>query len=489
MRLAGFPNRPSHVQVRRSIAITLLSSNFNLVVMFAVTLVAARYLGPQDIGVFSIAVVCINLLAVFRDFGTDAYVLQAKRLDRAKVAAVLGATLSFSWVLAAGAYVARHDVATWFDSPGVAEVLEVILCSFLLVPFASLMSCLLQRDLRAADSARATLAGTACFAITCITLAMAGAGPLALAWANLANLLGTVAVLAMVRPANMAWRPSWSGWAEPLRFGAATAWGNLARVAHQGLPDLALGRLQGAHEVGLFSRANGLVGLIQQLLGPTLNAVSLPLLAREHHAQADLGAHLARACAYLTVLCWPALIWVALFPAEIIRVLYGPRWVEASELVALLALAAAMRVGYQLVQPGLVAVGRPHLSSWLLLAGLALRAGLLVARRPTDLHSFVLALVIADLLVVPLQAWLASRWLGFSLRAAALAHGQSLLVALGCGAAGGLLKAWLPADTAAHWVLLASAVAIVGAWLLGLRMVKHPFLYELGLLLAGLRRR
>jgi hypothetical protein len=101
----------------------------------------------------------------------------------------------------------------------------------------------------------------------------------------------------------------------------------------------------------------------------------------------------------------------------------------------------------------------------------------------------VLALVIADLLVVPLQAWLASRWLGFSLRAAALAHGQSLLVALGCGAAGGLLKAWLPADTAAHWVLLASAVAIVGAWLLGLRMVKHPFLYELGLLLAGLRRR
>jgi O-antigen/teichoic acid export membrane protein len=479
---------PPVMQVRRSLYITLLSSNASALVMFALTLVLARLLTPDDIGVFSVTVVFINVVAVFRDFGAGPYLVREKDLTPEKIRSVLGLLLATSWVLAVALVLASGPIAAYYRQPAIADVLHVLTLSFLLVPYASVLSSLLMRDMQAGKTAIVTAASTAVYAATCLLLAWLDFGPLALAWANTANLVTNIIGFYLVRPAGTPLRPAFHGWREPMRFGRGAIAGNLLTVTHAALPDLVLGKVQGTHEVGLYSRANGLVGLFQQVVGPAISYNALPFISQHHHASTPLAPLLARTTSYLTGLAWPAYLVIGVFAEPIVRLLYGPTWVEAVPLVPILCVAAAVRIGYSLSQPALLAIGRPYLMALSVGSNLAARVLMLWWLGSADLWTFALALCIADVVSLPVPAWLMARHLGFPLRASLAAHGHSLAVTLACAGTAWLLSAGLPA----HWPPAATVpVVSLGCgltWLAAVIALRHPLREELERLVQPLGR-
>ncbi len=476
------------MQVRRSLYITFLSSNATAIVMFALTIVLARLLTPAEIGVFSVTVVFINIVAVFRDFGVGPYLVREKDLTPGKIRAALGLLLTTSWVLAAALVLASGPIARYYGQPAIADVLHVLTLSFLLVPYASVLSSLLMRDMQAGRTASVNAFSTLVYAATCLSLAWLDFGALALAWANTANLVANIIGFYLVRPPGTPLRPAFRGWREPMRFGHGAIAGNLLTVTHTALPDLVLGKVQGAHEVGLYSRANGLVGLFQQVVGPAVSYNALPFIAQHHHASTPLAPLLARTTSYLTGLAWPAYLVIGLFAEPIVRLLYGPAWVEAVPLVPILCVAAAARIGYSLSQPALLAIGRPYVAACSVGANLAARVLMLWWLGSTDLWTFALALCIADLASLPVPAWLMARHLGFSVRQSLRAHLPSLGVTLACAAAALALDAGLPP----HWppaVTVATVTLVLGAtWLAAVLGLRHPLREELVRLPLGLAR-
>ncbi len=476
------------MQVRRSLYITFLSSNASALVMFALTIVLARLLTPDDIGVFSVTVVFINVVAVFRDFGAGPYLVREKELTPAKIRSVLGLLLVTSWVLAAGLVAAARPIADYYAQPAIADVLHVLTLSFLLVPYASVLSSLLMRDMQAGKTAMVGAASTGVYAATCLLLAWMDFGPLALAWANTANLATNILGFYLVRPAGTPLRPSFRGWREPMRFGRGAIAGNLLSVTHAALPDLILGKVQGTHEVGLYSRANGLVGLFQQVVGPAVSYNALPFIAQHHHASTPLAPLLARTTSYLTGLAWPSYLVIGVFADPIVRLLYGPAWVEAVPLVPILCVAAAVRIGYSLSQPALLAIGLPYLMALSVGVNLAARVALLWWIGSDDLGSFALALCIADVVSLPVPAWLMARYLGFSLRQSLTAHACSGAVTLACACSALLLRVWLPAGwpPIATVAVMSTVVGLV--WLMAVFSLRHPLRDELQSLLLRLGR-
>lgn len=467
------------MQVRRSLYITLLSSNASALVMFALTLVLARLLTPDDIGVFSVTVVFINIVAVFRDFGAGPYLVREKVLTPDKIRSVLGLLLTTSWVLAAALFAASGPIARYYGQPAITDVLHILTLSFLLVPYASVLSSLLMRDMQAGKSAIVTAASTAVYAATCLLLAWLDFGPLALAWANTANLVTNIVGFYLVRPADTPLRPAFHGWREPMRFGRGAIAGNLLTVTHAALPDLVLGKVQGTHEVGLYSRANGLVGLFQQVVGPAVSYNALPFIAQHHHAGTPLAPLLARTTSYLTGLAWPAYLVIGMFAEPIVRLLYGQTWVQAVPLVPILCVAAAVRIGYSLSQPALLAIGRPYLMALSVGSNLAARIAMLWWLGSNDLWTFALALCIADAVSLPIPAWLMARHLGFSLRQSLAAHAPSLAVTLACAGAAGLLQAWLPAGWPPMAIVALVTLVIGLTWLAAVFGLRHPLREEL----------
>lgn len=469
----------ARMQVRRSLYITFLSSNVSSMVMFGLTLVLARLLTPAEIGVFSVTVVFINIVAVFRDFGVGPYLVREKELTPHKIRSVLGLLLTTSWILAAALWAASDSIAKYYGQSGISDVLHVLTLSFLLVPYASVLSSLLMRDMQAGKAAQVTAFSTLVYAATCLLLAWLDFGALALAWANTANLVAHIIGFYLVRPPGTPLRPAFHGWREPMRFGHGAIAANLLAVTHTALPDLVLGKVHGTHEVGLYSRANGLVGLFQQVIGPAVSYNALPFIAQHHHARTPLGPVLARTTSYLTVLAWPAYLVIGLFAEPIVRLLYGSAWVEAVPLVPILCVAAAARMGYSLSQPALLAIGRPYLTALSVGTNLAARILVLWWLGGGDLWRFALALCIADLLSLPVPAWLMAKHLGFSLRQSLAAQWPSMAVTLVCAATALTLHAWLPKHWPAAMTVMIVATVVGCTWLAAIFGLRHPLRDEL----------
>ena len=461
---------------RRAVALSAVFSALNLVAGFAASLVLARLLTPHDIGVFSIGVVIIGVLGVFRDFGADVYSQQVKDLTPERIGAVLGLTLTSAALLSAVLMLLSPSLEAYFAAEGLTSVMHVLLISFMLIPVTSMMTSLMSRQLSVGIQAKVNLGGALAHATVGVLCASAGLGAVALAWANLANVVTGMAIAVAAGVTLKVW-PRFRGWAEPARFGFGAMIANLSKVVHQGIPDLLLGRMFGPHEVGLYSRGNGLVNLFQQMVMPVLQFTALPLLSRQHHAAKALDAAVVRGSSYLTVLLWPTLAWTSIYASEIIGFLYGPVWLPAAVVVGPLCLAVGVRMGLHLVQTALVAAGLPYVNAGLQVIALILRVVCIVLMRPTDIASFVLALVAAELMVVPFVVFAGKRWLGLGYRAVAGYHLHSGLVCLAC--AGPLFLLHRYGGGGSAWLtLLTSGAVLALTWVGAVFLLKHTIREE-----------
>lgn len=464
---------------RRSVFITFFSTNANAAVQFGITLVLARLLSPSEIGIFSITVMVTNIAAIFRDFGVTPYIKREKELTPDKIRSALGFMVTSSWAIALLIFVGSNYVADFYNEPGIGKVMRVLSLSFVVVPFASFYYALLSRDLEAGKQAVVNGVGTIAYAVSCLSLAWAGFSYLSMAWANLINICSTIVVYVLLRPAHAKLRLGFRHWGEIARFGSGTIAAGVVDRVNAAIPDLVLGKLSGPHDVGLYSRAGGLIGIFSQVAGPTLHYNVLPFLARNHHEGKPLWPLLQRGVSYLTVVAWPVFMVIALFPAEIIGILYGDKWLEAAPIASVLAIASMVIIGTTFTQPGLLAIGRPFFAASNPVASVLFRLVLIFLLPSSDVLHFAMAICLADILAVGMSFWMMSAHLGFTLKMAAKSYWLSARVCLPCAALALAFRFGLPAEWPALLKLVVLGVPMMAMWLWLLFATRHPLASEM----------
>lgn len=465
--------------LRRSVFITFFSTNLFAALQFGVTLVLARLLTPAEVGIFSITVMLTNIAAIFRDFGVSSFIQREKELTPAKIRSALGFLLTSSWLIALGIYLLSDFASAFYNEPGVGRVMRVLALSFVLVPFASFFYALLARNLEAGKQAIVNAVGTLVYAVSCLSLAWLGFSYMALAWASVINIAATIVAYLFLKPSHIPLRPGFAHWREIAHFGSGAILGGVIDRVNTAIPDLMLGKLSGTHDVGLYSRAGGLIGIFNQIAGPTINYNAVPFLAKAHHDGESLAPLLNKATAYLTAVSWPIFICIAVFPAEIIRFLYGPTWVAAAPVAVVLAVTSVMRVGSTLSGAGLMAVGRPYLSAISGTASAVARVGTILLLGAHDLMTFAIAIALADTLTLCVPIWLMSTYMGLTVRMTAKTHWNSLMVCLPCLAIAILLKFGLPEDWPDLAKLVILSMLVIVSWFIAVIWLKHPLRAEL----------
>jgi len=473
--------------LRRSLLITFFSSTGTTALHFALSLVLARLLSPHDIGVFSMTVVFVNIAHMFRDFGVATYVQRERDLTVDKMRSAMGVMYLTSWSIASLLYLAAGALARWFGEPAMEQVMRVLALGFVAIPFASLTQSLLVRELAADKQAWITAAGTLSYCSSALCLAWLGFGAASLAWANLLNILATVLVCLRFRPAGLPWLPSLREWRAVVRFSAGSLATNCANAVNNALPDVLLGKLGSASQVGLFSRANSTVSIFSHVAGATINYGAVAWMSRSHHEGQALAPVLLRAARLLTGIGWPAFAVTALVGHDLVRTLYGEAWLDAVAAMAPLALAAAATLSFHYLPATLTALGRPYLSSQPLLAMIAVRIALAAWLFDGTLASFGWAICLATLATTPLMVWMQGRYVGLKAGAFLRALGPSALVTLACAAGAWLCQALLPAVWPAWLRLLAMAPVLLLLWYGALRVSGHALVEEIHRLGARMR--
>ena len=128
-------------------------------------------------------------------------------------------------------------------------------------------------------------------------------------------------------------------WRRITRFGlqmfAASVVGNIA-----GKLSPPLGRLVGMSELGLYSRASGLNGLLWENFHLIIARIVFVDFSERRRRSMPLRESYLRIVAMITALLWPAFAGMAVLAGPVILNIYGPNWTDAAVLLSLLSLSA-----------------------------------------------------------------------------------------------------------------------------------------------------
>jgi O-antigen/teichoic acid export membrane protein len=477
------------VNLRRSLVINFFSSSGAALLQFLVSVLLARMLSPSEIGVYSMTLVFVNFAHVFRDFGVSTYLKREPDLTPEKIRSATGIVFATSWLIGTSMLVASNAIGRWFAEPEIIPVMQVLAAGFFLIPFGAVTNAMLSREFAAEKQAVVQAVGTISFCITCLTLAKLGFGSMSLAWGNLVNIIACAIALVPFRPKNLPWMPSFHHWRGVAHFGVGSLISSCLGALNNAIPDILLGKLGSAREVGLLSRANSTVTIFSYVAGSTVSYGAVSYLSQAHYRGESLTPIMSRATALLTGIGWPALALTAVLGQDIILALYGPTWLPAVPAIAPLVLAAAVGMMFHYVPIGVMAIGRPYLSAVPTTVTLLARIGFGLLLYDGSLSGFAWALCLATIVTAPINALQQHRNLGVNNGNMLRSLIPSLVVTVGTVVPAMLLAWLLPGSLPSMVRLLIMAVPLAAIWYLCLRLTRHPMLEEVHRLAAPVKAR
>jgi O-antigen/teichoic acid export membrane protein len=433
--------------------------------------------------------VFVNIAHVFRDFGIVSYLQREPDLTPDKIRSATGVVFTTSWLIALVLFLASGWLGTWFKEPGIVPVMRVLALGFLFIPFGTVTGALLARNFEAEKQAIVHAAGTISFCASTLILGKLGFGAMAMAWGNLINIVVCGIAYIPLRPKNLPWLPGFHHWRDVTHFGVGSLVTNCLSTLNGSLPDILLGKLGNARDVGLFSRSNSTVSIFSYVAGSTMNYGAVPYMAQTWHRGESLAPILARSTALLTGVGWTALALTAVLGQDIVQTLYGAKWLSCVPAIVPLALAAGVTLMFNYTPMAMTAIGRPYLSALPILIMVLTRIGCGVLLFNGSLNSFAWALLLATLASAPVTAVQQKRYFGFGIATLLWAMVPSALVAIGTGAAAMLLAMLLPQGLASLVRLLIMALPLAAIWYVLLRATRHELVGEVHRLAAPITAR
>ncbi len=460
--------------VRRSFVIVLIDTYLMMAIQFATSLVIARLLTPDQIGVFSVAIVVVSIAHTFREFGIVSYLIKEEHLTDEKIRAASALSFSISWSLAVIIFVASFPLASFYREPRLLHVLWILACNFLMIPFGSVVFALLRRNLRMVPILLLRVSSTVCSSVASIVLAYQGFGETSLALSLIVNQIVMVALVQFYRPLGMPRWPAFRGVRNMILFSAQSLTSNLVTDGARAAPDIVLGKLQNMAAVGLFSRAMGLVELFAQLIANSVWSVTLPYFAKLKREGGNVGTSLTLAQKYVTGLAWPFYAVLAVCAHPVILTLYGPQWLGSVRAAPLLCVFGAITCTTTLANTAMVAANRMDLATRMVVRLGAVRVAAVLASAAFGLVALAAALVVAAAIEFWLVMSAMRHALDVPMRALADGYMRSALVAGLCVLLPAALFASDNIDNLPLSALLALAACSVAIWIFGLFITRHP---------------
>ena len=336
----------------------------------------ARLLTPADFGVTALAYVALGLAQSIADLGLgSAIVRRAVVTDRHMRSAFTCSVIAGLSIAAVIAAAAPLGAAAMHEST-VTPVLRLLSLGIALRASAVVADALLRRQL---DFRRAFFIDATSYALgfggVAVSLALHGYGVWSLVMGSLVQTLtASIAQLAVVRhPVRPLLARRELG--DLLGFGfPAAASGCVNYMALNG-DYFVVGRLMGAVNLGLYSRAYGLMSLPQTYAAAVMSSVMFPAIAHVQREPARVRSGFLIVTRLTAMIAAPAMVTLAVVAPYLVRCLYGSQWSGTVMPLQILSIAGYFRALYHLGGIVAQAVGRVYGELWRQLAYAALVVG------------------------------------------------------------------------------------------------------------------
>jgi PST family polysaccharide transporter len=403
--------------------------------------VLAGVLSPREFGLAAVAFLAVQVAnsVTYAGFG---YAVQALgedvRRDRTAVtlAWLSGSAGAAAMVLLAG------PLCDLVQAPQAVGLVRLVAVSLPITQAAEVVGALLDRDFRFGTTATAMLVGSLLSLVFGVTLAVAGAGPVALIAQTLVLQTVRLVVLTARRRSSLHLGLHRAEARELWQLGRQLLVTTVFTTAYSNADNATVGYVAGPAPLGAYGFVFNLTNLPFFLVGMALNRVFLPTYARLLRAGQPLAGSYRAAVTAISCLAALPLGFLLLAGPPALEVIFGPKWTAAYGALRVLAFYAWMRTVAGASAPLFTALHRVRvlrrIQQWQLVGLLVLVYPLTWAWSTTGTAVAVTAPTVAGTLVVVRQSLRATAGstaaasAGIALGAAAgVAGGWSALLLLG----------------------------------------------------------
>jgi O-antigen/teichoic acid export membrane protein len=369
-------------------------------------MVLARLLGPKDFGLVGMVTAFTGILNLFRDFGLSAAAVQRTDLTHEQGSSLFWINILFGVLIGLIAVGGAPLLASFYREPRLIGVTAVLALGFVFNAAGVQHSALLQREMRFTTLAVVGVLSLLFGSVIAIGGALVGYGY----WSLVAMTVSLPLTASIGFWLASGWVPGLprrrTGIRSLMRFGGTLTLNGLVAYVAYNAEKVLIGRFWGADAIGLYGRAYQIVNIPTDNLNTAVGEVAFSALSRVQHDCARLRNYFLKGYSLVLGLTLPITMACALFADDLIMVLLGPKWKEATPIFRLLAPTIAI---FAIINP----------LGWLLnslgLVGRGLRIALTFA--PTMIAGYVIGLrygpkgvacaysAVMVLWVIPFTAW------------------------------------------------------------------------------------
>lgn len=329
-------------KVRSGMIWTFMERIGTKVVQFALQLLLARLLVPEDYGLCALLLAFINIATVFVNSGLNTALIQKKEADSLDFSSVLYLSLSISVILYVILFFLSPFIADFFNDNRLSLLMRVLAVTLIIGAFNSVQLSVLTRNMQFRKLFIANLLGMIVSAIISIVMAMNGFGVWSIVIQYLINrLVVTLALFALVR-----WMPklefSWIRIKLLFSFGWKCMTTTFLSTIVTDIYTAVVGKFYPKSQLGVYDTGNKIPATISETFSSSLGNVLFPAFSKLQNDIPQLRAIVAKSNKISSFLIAPIMFAIIASAHPIISILLTDKWIGAVPFLQMACLLYAL---------------------------------------------------------------------------------------------------------------------------------------------------
>lgn len=248
-------------------------------VSFAVSIILARLLLPEEYGTVALATMFISIFQVFVDSGLASALIQKKDSDELDFSSVFYFNCGMCIVLYIIVFLAAPYVARFYQNQQLISLIRFSAISLLISGLKNVQQAYIFKYMLFKRFFFSTIGGTVFSALIGITMAYMGLG----AWALVMQQISNICIDTLIIWLTVDWRPKWCFSLKRLRkllmYGIRMLLAGVLDTVYSNLRSLTIGKLYSEADLAYFNKAKGFPDIIVSNINTSINSVLLPVIS------------------------------------------------------------------------------------------------------------------------------------------------------------------------------------------------------------------
>ncbi len=314
-------------------------SYIGFAINFGIQLILVRLLVPEDFGLFVLGLSIAEILFIFFSFSFSMAVIQIQDAEDLFDTAFYLSLLSGFVILVIGGIISLL-ISSYYPLPTV--IAFFILCALQpLQGCSSIYSVSMEKELQFKKNAAVRGVATNFSGFGAIFLAYMGFGVWSLVGREIITVILMLIGMRTVSSYRFRGRFNRETAKKLFDFGYKMLFSRGLEIIYHRIPNFFIGIFAGTRVLGLFSQTYYLANLPNTIVAPATSYVAYPTYSKIQNDKGKMSKAFYITNYFFIRLLIPLMIVLFLYPTEVLRILYGDKWLEASSMLGYFAIYAA----------------------------------------------------------------------------------------------------------------------------------------------------